>query len=290
MDLTKEIKKIRPDIKESSVKKYVYDINKLKEYIGLGDLTIPVRNRPAYILKRIKLEKDFHRRKSLLNGALMFSKIIKGKRSEKLYKEYLRTLNDEYKLSHFTQEKSEKDTKNMISYEELVAVKDREDLVPWFKLFLELFFKHPIRNCFCSVSLEDTKDNNFITRGETGYTLTLRKYKTSDRYGEMVYDIQEKNLVKFLDNHLRYRDDKKYLFENRKGAPFTSAAFTNRVMREMRKYYPNKRIGTTTLRKILITNDLQNLPSLKQLELDRIEHSKKYLHDLSLAQLIYRKP
>lgn len=288
--LAVRIKEIKPDIRESTIKTYLYNIQRLKNYLDAEDFDKVIKNKPAYVMKRLKQVKNYNKRKPLNLACIIYAKVINAKRAERIYKTYLREkLNPEYKQNHFNQQPSEKEKKSLISYEELVKIKDNPENPLWFRLFLALYFEYPFRNCWCSVSLNDTGDNNSLTRTqETKMKLILRKYKTSKLYGVMEYTIDQENILKLLNEYIGDRKDG-FLFINSRGGGYTGSGFITKLQKQFQKYYPNKRISTTLLRKILLSHDLENLPSLKQLEEDRIKHSRKYLNSLSLAQLVYRK-
>lgn len=283
-----KIREVKPDITDSTLRTYIYNINRLEKYLDVDDFDKIVRNKPSYVMKRLKQVRDFNRRKPLNMACIIYAKIIKAKRAEKIYKEYLRnTLNPEYRTSHYDQQKSEKEKKNMITYQQLMAVLDSPINSKDFNLFLHLYIAYPVRNEWARVSLNENKPNH-IKPTQEGYNLQITAYKTIKQYGDQTYNITDKKIIDLLKDHIGDRKDKN-LFLNSKGNPWTGSGFITFIQKGFQKHYPNKNISTGMLRKILISEELKNDPTLKALEEKRQAWSKKYLHSFSVANLIYRK-
>lgn len=282
------IKEIKPDIRDSTIKTYLYNIQRLKNHLDAKDFDKVIKNKPAYVMKRLKKIKDYNKRKPLNLACIIYAKVIKAKRAEKIYKTYLREkLNPEYKQSHYDQQPSEKEKKNMITYEQLMAVLDNPINNKDFNLFLHLFINYPVRNEWSRVSLNENKPNH-IKPTQEGYSLQITAYKTIKQYGEQTYNITDKKIIDLLKEHIGDRKDGN-LFLNSKGNPWTGSGFITFIQKGFKKHYPDKNISTGMLRKILITEEMKNDPTLKALEEKRKAWSKKYLHSFSVANLIYRK-
>ena len=201
------IKEIKPDIRESTIRTYLYNIQRLKNYLDAEDFDKVIKTRPAYVMKRLKKIKNYNKRKPLNLACIIYAKVIKAQRAEKIYKEYLRnTLNPEYKQSHYDQQATEKEQLNMITYQQLIAVLDSPINSKDFNLFLHLFINYPVRNELARVSLNENKPNHIKPTTE-GYKLLITSYKTQKLYGDQTYNIQDKKIIDLLKDHIKDRRD-----------------------------------------------------------------------------------
>jgi len=186
----------------------------------------------------------------------------------------------EYKKNPISKNQQE----NMISYEELVKyceMIDKEVTVyenkpmmtlndEWIlkdlkslKILLRMYLLHPTRNEYCSLQFITYREYKKIKQPEFNYVvlpantgkkkpfLSITNYKTQDKYGLKITELQDKTLVKMLRD-LYKEIGMTYLFKLAKsGQPWQSHNLCS-IMTKYSSRMINKNISSTIMYKIII--------------------------------------
>ena len=273
MDLYSLIKEAKPDISDSSIKAYVASIKNINKNINDNQ---PIINLD-FLLNQVKVftfleTKSYLTKRNILNSIIVVLKTITPEPEEvKTYVIERDKGNLQYEEHTATHEKSDKEKKNWISYDEIITIKDKLNLKSEIaqKLFLTLFIDNVVRNDFRALykitdrrlnkinkqyklnNIEPPKINYFV-KYKSNYYILLNSFKTSKKLDPIKIELDQKN-NKIINRYLRLTKFNKYLFENPKtNTAFTSGEFTNWIEDIFKS--TGKKISTTLLRHIIISH------------------------------------
>ena len=297
------ISKARPNAKESTIKMYVSNLNKLMKIFESNNLKFlsNVKN------VREKLEdKHYTTQRNYYNSIIVYlMSEDKDNNNIEKYNEIRDELNAKYLEDQSSGVISEKQKNNFISLDELkvMITKIKNDLdLPKIKkkeklsqkeykllqayVILEILVRIPMRNDLSNLkkisqkeykklSDEQKKDNNYLVIEKTAMRFILNDYKTSKKYKEKVINVP-KDLEKIIRMYMRKNGDSENLF------PMTRNALSQLLIKTSKQYL-DKSISTTMIRKI-VASDL--LKDVKQKEL---ELSKKMGTDIDTIKEVYVK-
>jgi len=274
--------------------------------------------------------KNTNTRKSKIIGIIVLMSTLKNRTSkqEKIFvklQNLLSELNDNYISDQSTQVKSDKQAKNSITMSQFDGVVNdlKKDLVgdsykTWtagdltkrqFNMLTEYvlvrFYRdHPLRNDVNETKImpesvyeklpEQKKDeyNYLLTKGELPVIFQLNRYKTSKTLGRQRLKINER-LGKILKVFIRLTGTDLFLFtkERDRDESITSNDISKILNRVFKRYFPDKKISTSSLRHLQASEFSKdnNLPS--QAEMDKMEKkiNQKFQHSAATNQKIYRK-
>ncbi len=132
---------------------------------------------------------------------------------------------------------------------------------------------------------DNKKDNFILVRPDSAYIL-LNDYKTVKNYGPKSYKLKP-DLLK-LTKLLLKQNDSGYLFTKyNRIEPLNSNDLTKLLNRIFVKN-TGKRISSSMLRHIQISNDKEGQETIKELEAKKDKLENKYLHSSGMND-IYRK-
>lgn len=286
-NLVETIKKSRPNIKDSTIKMYVSNLNKLKKIFEKDDFAF---------LKNInnvkeKLEdKHFTTQRNYYNSIIILLMALdKDKKLIEQYNEIRDELNAKYLENQQSGVISEKQKNNFISLVELKDMinKIKNDLqLPKLKkketlssqeykllqayVILEILVRIPMRNDLSNLikiskkeynKLTDKQkeENNYLVIEKTAMQFIMNDYKTSKKYKEKIINIP-KDLEKIIRMYIRKNGDSNILF------PLSRNALSQLLIKTSKKYL-NKSISTTMIRKI-VASDLLSDVKEKEKELE----------------------
>ena len=117
------------------------------------------------------------------------------------------------------------------------------------------------------------------------YEITMRKFKASDKIGEIVVEV-DRNLSKVLKAYIKYRSQVEavkhdYLLSNSKGAPLSKRMVGN-ILRELTLRFLGKKFATRQIRIMKATQDSPIVASA-------LKVSSQQLHGLKQHQEYNRK-
>ena len=273
MDLFSIIKEAKPDISESSIKTYVASIKNINKNIN--------ENKPIinfdFLLNQVKVftfleTKTYLTKRNLLNAIIVVLKTIEPEPEEvKTYVIERDKGNLKYEEHTATHEKSDKEKKNWISYDEIISIKDKLNLKSEIaqKLFLTLFIDNVVRNDFRALykitdrglkqlnkryklNNEEPPKINYFVKYKSNFYILLNSFKTSKKLEKIKIEIDKKH-NKLINKYLRLTKFNKYLFENPKThTSFTTGEFTLWIEEIFKT--TGKNVSTTLLRHIIISH------------------------------------
>ena len=296
------ISKARPNAKETTIKMYVSNLNKLMKIFETDDLNFlkdidKVKN---------KLEdKHYTTQRNYYNSIIVYlmSKDKDNKQIEK-YNEVRDELNKKYTDQQQSGVISDKQKNNFIELDELKAMIEsiRKDLnIPQLKkkdisskeykllqvyVILEILVRIPMRNDLSNlikISKRDynkltdkqKEDNNYLVIEKTAMKFIMNDYKTSKKYKEKIIDIP-KDLEKILRMYIKKNGSSENLF------PLSRNAMSQALIKTSKKYL-DKSISTTMIRKIVASELLGDVVKAEK------ELSNKMGTDIDTIKSVYVK-
>ena len=307
--LTKEIKKSRPNIADSSIKAYVSNLEKLKKLFDEDDLMKIVKS-----IDKVKdklSDKTGNTQRNYFNAIIIWLMAVDGDKDLiKEYNDIRDELNKKYEDEQASGKISDKQKENFVEMEELEKMsadmdkeikskklKKKENLtskeralVQVFVLF-SLYTRLPLRNDVSEMSAitkreynklsdKEKKEHNYLVVNKADMFMVLNKYKTSKKYEENKIDIG-KDLEKILRMWIRM-EGMGILFKSSTGKPLSRNAISQLMIKTTKKYL-NKSISTTMIRKIYLSSKYANVKE------DMEKDAKIMGHDVSTQQKVYVK-
>jgi len=293
------ISKSRPQAKESTIKMYVSNLNKLMKIFDTDNLKF-LSN--AEKVKEKLEDKHFTTQRNYYNSIIVYL-MAKDKDPEK-YNEVRDELNKKYTEQQQSGVISDKQKNNFIELSELKDMIEqiKKDLnIPKLKkkeisskeykllqiyVILEILVRIPMRNDLSNLlkitrreynklSDAEKKENNYLVIDKTKMDFIMNDYKTSKKYKEKVINVP-KDLEKIIRMYIRKNGDSKNLF------PMSRNAMSQALIKTSKKYL-DKSISTTMIRKI-VASDL-----LKDVKKKEEELSKKMGTDIDTIKSVYVK-
>ncbi len=303
-NVTEDIQKARPNVKENTIKQYEVNLKKLQKLYDSDNYDF--LSKPDDVMDKIK---DLHylSQRNILNAIVVF---LMALNHDEKYDELLITygdlrdeLNDKYSDEQKSGIISDKQSKNFTTSEEIFKMINQmaEDLKPIKKkskdeitkkemqllqayVLFNIYSRMPMRNdvagmtainqaAYKKLSEEDKKENNYLVVPSKGNIyFVLNQYKTAKKYKELDLPIEDKDLRKILRYYLKM-NGMGILFKTSTGKPLTRTELS-KVLLKYSKKYMNKSISTTLLRKIYLSSKYGDMK--KELEKDNkvMGHSK----------------
>ena len=286
-DLKATIKKSRPNIKDSTIKKYEADLKKLKVLFDSDDWDF--LDKSAEVKNKLD-GKHFTTQRNYFNAVIILLMALdKPNRLIEEYSTMRDELNKKYEDDNATGVISDKQKENFVKLEELQTmiitmekeIKDQKlkvksTLSPKEKNLIQVYILYniytrlPMRNDVAMMEIITKRGYNKLSEEEKSKTNYLRidkgmlkfilnDYKTSKKYKEKVLDIP-KDLEKLLRFYMRVNklDSGDVLFTSGTGKALTRNALSQLFIKTSKKYM-NKSISTTMLRKIVLSEKFGGL-------------------------------
>lgn len=303
-NVSDDIKKARPNVKENTVKQYEVNLRKLQKLYDTEGYDF--LSKPDDVMNKIK---DLHylSQRNMLNAIIV---LLMALNHDEKYDELLITygdlrdeLNDKYSDEQKSGVISDKQSKNFTDIEAIykmindmaddlkpIKKKSKDDitkkesqLLQAYTLF-NIYSRMPMRNdvagmtainqaAYKKLSEDEKKENNYLVVPSKGNIyFVLNKYKTSKKYQELDLPIEDANLRKILRYYLKM-NGMGVLFKTSTGKPLTRTELSKVLLKYSQKYM-NKSISTTLLRKIYLSSKYGDMK--KELEKDNkvMGHSK----------------
>ena len=307
-NLKEVIKKSRPSIKDSTIKSYEANLNKLKKmfdsdnYDFLKDVD--------KVMEKIG-DKHFTTIRNYLNAIII---LLLALNHDDEYKELLKEyqskrddLNQQYEDENATGKISDKQKENFIPYEDLVKMinemgKDlkgfkKKELSAKDKMLLQIYIIYqihirlPMRNdlsgmeainkrTYNKLSEEDKKAKNYLVIEKGKMFMVLNKFKTQSKYEELRFDVP-KDLERLLRSYLKI-NGMGVLFKSSTGKALTRNQLSQLLIKFSKKYI-GKSISTTMLRKIVLSHKFGDLKKEQE------EMSKITGHSVGTMNNVYIK-
>lgn len=308
-NLKETIKKSRPNIKDTTIKSYEANLNKLKKmfetdnYSFLKDI--------GEVMDKIK-DKHFTTIRNYLNAIIiLLSALNHDNKYDKLLKEYQSKrddLNQQYEDENATGKISDKQEKNFVPYEELVGMINKmgqdlkgfkkRELSAKDKMLLQIYIIYqihirlPMRNdvagmeaitkrAYNKLTEADKKAKNYLVVEKGKMFMVLNKFKTQSKYEELRFDVP-KDLEKLLRAYLKI-NGMGVLFKSSTGKELTRNQLSQLLIKYSKRYLDGKSISTTILRKIVLSHKFGDLKKEQE------EMSKITGHSVPTMNAVYIK-
>ena len=319
-NLNNLIKKSRTTIKQISIKSYLTSLRSLYKRLNPED-DLKTELKTDFLKDKVKVMEDINKQKINTKKNILTSILValssNTQKDEKLidfYQLKLKELNEKYISFLEKQEKTETQEKNWIDYNtfikvinELLNTVKNEDIQKKDKLtraeyvllqkyvILSFYQVYPLRNDVADMkvisqkeydSLKDKK-NNYFVKDDKNYKIVLNAFKNVSRIGSKVFVLPLK-LVKIVKLWLKHNTSG-YLFTLNNGRdPLTPNGITKLLNSIFKKACDGKKISTSMLRHINISQKLKNEPTIQEKKTEEKKTEDVYMHSASMNQL-YRK-
>ena len=316
MSLFQKIQKIKPKLKDSSVATYINSLYKIcrqiegkdKKCKHLGDLSF--LNDYQKVLSLIKDEPITTQKNRLTAIVVSLKALEKEPKLIDRYSKEMERLSEKYSKQIDKQVKTEKQKKNWLGLDEIkdlvnllfgrikeqklhkkkeLSNKEYSELQNY--IIMRFYLEYPLRNDIADVKVikskrhDDNKNNFLLVRSGSIY-LILNHYKTVSKYGKKSYKLDEK-LSKLIRLLLRHNDSGYFLVKYDRKRALNRNGLTKLLNRLFIKE-TGKRLSTSMLRHIQISEARKNDPTIKQIQDKNKQIENKFLHSSSMNQQ-YRK-
>tara|TARA_R110001592_G_C13151292_1_gene748168 strand:- start:349 stop:1326 length:978 start_codon:yes stop_codon:yes gene_type:complete len=301
-NLKELIKESRPNIKDTSIKMYESNLNKLKKMFDADDWKFlddvdEVVNKLGHLTSNT--------RRNYYNSVIILLMALnsKGEHDEvlKKYEELRDKGNQDYQDAQASGQISDKQKENFVDIEEVYKmietmgkelkerkIKKKEDLSSKDKALLQVYVMYnilvriPLRNdlsgmdaitkrAYNKLSKDEKEAQNFMVVEKDKLWFVLNKYKTSSKYEELRIDIEDNDLKKLLRMYIRINGMGE-LFKSSTGKALSRNAISQLLLKTSEKYM-NKKISTTMLRKIYLSSKYSDLKNEMKKDAHMMGHS-----------------
>jgi hypothetical protein len=321
--LRTQIKKSRKEITESSINAYIISLRMLhdkcvEDHKG-EQLDSKFLHNFEKINKCLEEIENKNTRKNRLT-AILVALDSEEKPDKKLIDKYqtvLKTLMVDVNKQINSQEKTETQKNNWIEYDDIKKVLNKmlEDINKdnlWTKeklskteygliqkyVLLRFYVSHPMRNNVSNTKVlsqkeyddlkeDDKNSHNYLIREKNKYKFMLNNFKNVKRIGKKEITIDD-NIAKLLSKWLKINTSGWFFTLNNKTEPLTSNGVTKIMNSIFSEYADGKKISTSMIRHISISDDLKNELTIAEKKKKEEATENKYQHSSSMNDT-YRK-
>tara|TARA_R110001592_G_scaffold18271_3_gene76072 strand:+ start:9744 stop:10703 length:960 start_codon:yes stop_codon:yes gene_type:complete len=283
-NLKEQIKSSRPNIKDSTIKMYESNLNKLKSMFDSDDFKFL----KDFDKVMDKLEtRHFTTIRNYMNSILIYLMAINSDKKQdtllKKYQDKRDELNQQYEDEQTSGKISEKQSKNFVPLKDVVDMINKmgndlkgfkkKELTAKDKMLLQIYIifqihvRLPMRNdlaemesitkrAYNKLSLENKKAKNYLVVEKNKMFMVLNKFKTSSKYEELRFDVP-KDLEKLLRSYLKI-NGLGVLFKSSTGKALSRNQISQLLIKYSKRYI-GKSISTTILRKIVLSDKFGEL-------------------------------
>lgn len=287
---TEAIKKVKPNLKDNSIKQYEIHLKKLKNLFESDNYDF--LSEPKDVMEKIK-ERHFTSQRNTLNAIIILLLALNHDGEfDKLIADYQKIrdkFNEQYLENQQSGKISENQAKNFADLSEIddmlkkmeneikesklkkkenLTGKDKELLMVYtiytflktYPLRLDLAgMEYISKTVYNKLSEEQKKNTNYLVNEKNKLTAILNEYKTSKKYGEKKIEI-DKAVEKVLRMYIKLtgKTTGDVLFVSSTGKPLSRNALTQLLMKTSKKYL-NKSISTTMMRKVVLSDKFGEL-------------------------------
>ena len=302
-DVKKEIKKLRPNLKDNTIHQYSLQLTKLQKLFDTDNYKF--LDNPKDVANKIS-HLHYTSQRNAYNAIILLLLAIEG--DKELIEEYSKMrdeLNNKYEEEQASGKISEKQSKNFVEMSEVENMvnemgntvkgykkkeslnQNERQLLKAYTLF-SILIRIPTRNDQAGMILiskkmynklkeEDKKAHNYLLMEKSSMKFIYNQYKTAKKYAENIVDVP-KDLEKILRMYIRIMGIKSgdVLFDMTKNAQ-------SQLLLKMSQKYMGKRISSTMIRKIYLSSKYGD--TLKEMK----EDAKMMGHSTDVAQSVYIK-
>lgn len=283
-NLKEQIKSSRPNIKDSTIKMYESNLNKLKSMFDSDDFKFL----KDFDKVMDKLEtRHFTTIRNYLNSVIIYLMAINSDKKQdtllKKYQDKRDELNQQYEDEQTSGKISEKQSKNFVPLKDVVDMINKmgddlkgfkkKELTAKDKMLLQIYIifqihvRLPMRNdlsemeaitkrAYNKLSLENKKAKNYLVVEKGKMFMVLNKFKTSSKYEELRFDVP-KDLERLLRSYLKI-NGMGVLFKSSTGKALSRNQLSQLLIKYSKRYI-GKSISTTILRKIILSDKFGEL-------------------------------
>ena len=316
INIEEYLKESKPDISDSTVSAYTLNLHKLHDRLhGTREFdNIEWLQESEEVLISLTANcTSYLTRRNYLNAVIVLLLNREGfEPALEAYQKQRDAYNTQYMDMQQTKVPSEKQAANWVSVAEIEGLIDEydgrvkqlrstpkedlthKDLSVFQDRFMLLFWLHyPMRNdlhstrviakrVFNALDQTEKDNNNYVIQGKQ-VVLSVGNYKTRKKYGVKKIAIDDKRVVKAMNQWLAVSPNPEYILVTPKdGSPMSSLHITQTLTGIFKKNF-DKSVGSTLLRHIVLTEKFGQ-------QLEDMEHMADIMaHDVSTAHKIYIK-
>ena len=313
MDIAKIIKKVKPEISDSTLKAYVQNITKLHKMInGNAEIeSLDFLKNIDEVLKKLN-DKMVHTKKNYLS-AIVVALLSDDKKYEKVihdYREKVKELKNKVMDNYEDNEKSEKKKKNWVDYPDVLKLlkrlkkeasgllnkqnlttKEKDMIQQYLVLYLYSGKDFPVpRNDFADMKVikkgeQMDKDKNYFVVKKGAPYFKLNEFKTSKYKGEQNIPVADMELRRLINKWVKINGTGFLLINNSNNTPMTANGISKYLQKIFKKYL-NKDISSSLLRSIYTTHIYKNNDLSQK---DKKELAEGMMNSKNTAELVYNK-
>lgn len=280
MDLEKKLKDHYKNIKENTMKTYIYNFKRLVKMCDIEDGEYDSDNTINKVIKYCK-EQTNGMCNSLLNSYLKCLKVLTETVNEDIEKKIMNIIKENYNNSLVLSEANEKEKNNYIKIEDIIKIREKhknnltddfkkEDI--YYVLLCLYTMLPPLRSqdYYNSYLYEDsTKEDELNNKNYLCLKkkqLIINDSKTSKHYGTKIIDLSEE-LIQILNN-FKNKSKSKYVLCSIKGNKILS----NNFPRLFNEALEGKKISSSMMRKTYVSDNVidKNIDVDKRKEISKI--------------------
>lgn len=320
------IKKDRPNIKNTSVVAYISALKQIRKFVNDTPLNVSITDinfllNYDSIKKYIDSLSKITSKKNKLTAVLVGLSLDKDN-NETLIKKYitlLKDLNEQYLTFLRQQSRTEAQKKNWMTLnqvktvcatlkQEILDLDLQNQKIPLLRkdyntlqyyVVLSTYLNIPIRNDYADMKIlsinkydklpkKDTDENNYLVLCPNNKKqFRINVFKNRSKMGQQVITVPN-NLSKIINIWLNFNKSGYYLTMTDQTTPLSPNGITKLFNRLFLKYADGKKISTSMLRHIIISDDLKDEPTIHEKDKKREETEHKFLHSGPINEL-YRK-
>lgn len=320
------IKKDRPNIKSTSIIAYISALKQMRKFVKETPLNVSLTNVDFLldyddIKKYIDSLDKITSKKNKLTAVLVGLSLSKDN-NEKLIKKYillLKSLNEEYLDFLKQQSRTEVQKKNWMTLNQVkeVCLTIKQDVLKLelqkqkapldkkdyntlqYYVLLSTYLNIPIRNDFADMKVltvnkydklpkKDTDENNYLVIfPKNKKVFRINVFKNRSKMGQQIITVPD-NLSRVINIWLKFNKSGYYLTTTNQTSPLSPNGITKLFNKLFKKYADGKKISTSMLRHIIISDDLKDEPTIHEKDKKREETEHKFLHSGPINEL-YRK-
>ena len=274
MDIENTIKQVKPDLSQSTLKKYVGFIKKLYKLVTNEDEVKDASFLEDYdkvdkVLKTINPP-------NLKNYYTVILILLDDKKDTELYEKYnkdkmennLFLKNKKEDINQINSETQQDKVIDLQEYDKLIAETGIDPKYRMDNLIFKILRYYPIRNEIASfkfIGLEmfnkiknddDIKlKDNYLVIGKRKIMMFRTKYKNANKHGNLENEIVQKDLKKSIRDYVNdfNKGEGDYFFLNTNDKPYSNDTLSLRLANTSNKFIGTK-LSTSSIFKILLAN------------------------------------
>jgi hypothetical protein len=300
-ELKTEIKKVKPDIKDTTLTAYVNQLSKLKSLFNAKNYDFILEPEDVYKKLDESVKSDLTKKNYITPiMVLLRTQGDKYKDLIETYNKKIKQIIADYGKSNDSGIISEKQKPNFISYAELEKYikKIKKDITPLKKatfitsserdlfhvyMMLEFLIRYPLRNDLSGMKLLTKtefnklkeKTENYLVKEKNKMIVYLYEYKTNKNYGEVKFEIDKsmKTIFNMYIKRLNLKNGDYLLQQVRDKDKSLSRNKLSQMLINNSQKYIGKNISTTMIRKIVVSEKFSKYKDEQELLAHIMTHS-----------------